>query len=523
VNLAIVDTGTPAPPQAERQSRPAAAPPELRWAPTHADLLFAAIIAWCFLAGENGWARLLMDGDAGVHLRIGDWVRANGTVPSTDLFGFSKPHGEWIAYEWLAGVLFSWSHSWLGLKGMVLLAGALLALAATVAAIHAAWRGAAGVAVVLLSLLATNSQNIHFLARPHIFTLLLFSITVWLVERDRRRPTAEVLLLMPLMALWANLHGGFFIVFPYLGLLVLGSLAERRAGAWRYALLGIGGALATLANPYGWSLHAHILKYLNSPWVTRYVDEFKSPSFRSETMLCFMALLFLGLGAASLLLRRGRYTEVLWILFFSYCSLVSVRHTTIFMAAVVPIIAEEATGMWPDLARVGRLDMRRLSVWAAAFVVGLASWNGGSWPKQFPSDLFPVEMVERNRARLEAARVFSTDQWADYLIYRNYRPLEGLTRQQVFMDARHNYFGERIGNDFIRLIHGLPGWAELIEKYRLDAMLLPADSALTSLLSERPEWRQMDRDSRAVLFLRSQEDRAAPLPSGSLRPVSTPR
>lgn len=472
------------------------------WAPTHADMLFAAIIVWCFLAGENGWTRLLMDGDAGVHLRIGDWVRANGTVPVRDLFGFSKPHGDWIAYEWLAGVLFSWSHSLLGLKGMVLLTGAVLALAAVVAAMHAAWRGAAGVVVVLMSLLATNSQNIHFLARPHIFTLLLFAMTAWLVERDRRRPSREVWLLLPLMALWSNLHGGFFIVFPYLGLLVIGSLLERNQRAVRYSTLAAASALATLVNPYGWSLHAHILKYLNSPWVTRYVDEFKSPSFRSETMLCFMVLLFLGLATASSLMKRRRYTEVLWIVFFSYCSLVSVRHTTIFMVAVVPLIAEEVTRWWDGWSGLGRLDMRRLSAWAAVFVAAIGMWDGAAWPKQFPSDLFPVEMVERNRARLESARVFSTDQWADYLLYRNYRPLEGLTRQQVFMDARHNYFGERIGNEFIHLIHGLPGWDGLVDKYRLDAMLLPADSALTSLLLERPEWRQIDRDSRAVLFVR---------------------
>ena len=109
-----------------------------RLRPTHADALFLAVLAWGFFAGEAGLSRLLMDGDTGVHIRIGDWVRERRQVPRADLFSFSRPAGEWLAYEWLAGVIFSCAHSVGGLKGVALLAAILLALTPALLAQQAA-------------------------------------------------------------------------------------------------------------------------------------------------------------------------------------------------------------------------------------------------------------------------------------------------------------------------------------------------------------------------------------------------
>src|SRR5690242_21173158 len=54
-------------------------------------------------------------------------------------------------------------------------------------------------------------------------------------------------------------------------------------------------------------------------------QEFQSPSFRSESMYQFMALLFIGLALTAPLLRKRRLTEALWLWFLAYNSLVSVR------------------------------------------------------------------------------------------------------------------------------------------------------------------------------------------------------
>lgn len=446
--------------------------------PSLVDLFFVAVIAWSFLAGEKGWERLLMDGDAGVHLRIGDWVREHGNVPHQDLFGFSKPAGEWLAYEWLAGVLFSLG----GLKGMVLLCGVVLAIVPALLLLQAVARGAHEGMAMGLAFLAASALQIHFLARPHVFTLLLLAVSMWLIQTNR------LWWLPPVMALWANLHGGFFLMFPLLGLMFVGRWLETRRFDLHLAAVGIASALATLATPYTWHLHAHIATYLRSDWVMRNVDEFKSPSFRSETLLCFLVVLFASLAATTLLIQRKKYVETLWILFLGYCALASVRHTTVFLVVAVPIVAAE---LWRGNAPPA---FRRMTPWAAVAVVVIAIAPGLHWPSNFPADLFPISLVEKHHARLAASRVFTTDQWADYLIYRNY------PQQRVFMDARHNYFGPQIGNDFIKLCAGHPDWRKLAEQYRFDSMLLPPEIPLNAILAERRDWRIVERDQRAVLW-----------------------
>ncbi|HEX6896844.1 MAG TPA: hypothetical protein VF146_16310, partial [Bryobacteraceae bacterium] len=59
--------------------------------PSFADCFFAAILAWLFICGANGWKSLLGDGDTGWHIRTGQYILAQHSVPVHDLFSFSKP------------------------------------------------------------------------------------------------------------------------------------------------------------------------------------------------------------------------------------------------------------------------------------------------------------------------------------------------------------------------------------------------------------------------------------------------
>jgi len=96
--------------------------------PSHADWLFAALIVWLFVAG-SGWQVLLADGDTGWHIRAGEYILAHREVPHADLFSFTRPGAPWCAWEWLSDVLFALAHRAAGLKGVVLLAGAVIASA----------------------------------------------------------------------------------------------------------------------------------------------------------------------------------------------------------------------------------------------------------------------------------------------------------------------------------------------------------------------------------------------------------
>src|SRR5579864_2199476 len=109
-----------------------ARPWRLALLPSLTDFFFLCAIAWMFMAADGGWQALLRDGDTGVHLRVGDLILDAGAVPTHDPFSFSKPGGVWFAHEWLTSILYALLVRAAGLKALVLLTGAILALYNTI-------------------------------------------------------------------------------------------------------------------------------------------------------------------------------------------------------------------------------------------------------------------------------------------------------------------------------------------------------------------------------------------------------
>ncbi len=502
-----------------------------RWArlafPSMTDLLFVASMAWMFMSsGKRGWQSLLADGDVGWHIRVGEYIWQHAQVPQHDLFSFSKPGAAWFAWEWLADLIDAGLHHAGGLKGIVLAAGVIIALFGITVLRRMVLAGAHSFVALLVMLLGTGAASIHFLARPHIYTLLFLSLSMGILEADRRQQTLRVWWLIPLTLLWTNLHGGFLVLILALGVAAVGALVEAllrldklSAFDWndllwtrtkRYTLLTLGCAAVSLANPYGWGLHKHVVEYLRSDWIRNIVQEFQSPSFRGESMMQFEGLLFVALIAVGTLLRRRQIVEALWILTFSYLSLSSARHVPVFVAAVSPLIALELSACWQQISGavskksiLGILNQvaadiepgfRRSSLVPVLFVAALAVIGSPTpWPKDFPSEVFPTEMVHAHEAQILQARLLTTDQWADYLIYLH-------PEQKVFVDGRSDFYGPEIGNQFLHVINGAPDWPQVMQKFEFNLALVPVDCALSQLLKQTAEWKVLADDGKRILF-----------------------
>jgi len=496
-----------------------------RWArvliPSLSDLFFLAILVWLFMSsGAAGWEGLLADADVGWHIRTGEYILDHHAVPIVDLYSFSKPNATWYAWEWLTDVLDGGLHRMAGLKGIVLLAGVLISLFAVTLVRRMVARGAHMFAALVVALLAVGGSSMHFLARPHLLTLVLLSISVWLIDEDRLRPSSRIWWLVPLTMVWTNLHGGFLALIVVLGLTAVGSAIEAWFGftgtirdAVRYGKLTLACAAASLVNPYGWNLHLHVAQYLRSDWIRNVVQEFQSPSFRSENMLQFEALLLIGLIVAAAQFRRWKVVEGLWIVFWAHMALGSVRHAPVFIAVTAPLIASQLSDWWnqwtahvkknsiPGILNLMGADalkgFTRTSVWPAAAVVVLALMGPPiKWPQDFPEFVFPVTIVRAHSDLILQSRVLTTDQWADYLIYVN-------PAQKVFMDGRSDFYGPEVGNDYLRITSGAWDWRKLMSKYGFNLALLPVDSALTQILKMAPDWRVIQDDGKRILLVRN--------------------
>ncbi len=501
------------------------APPKaLAWAvrlsPSLFDLFLLTVLVWTFLAGAKdlGWSQMLSDGDAGWHMRVGQWILEHGRVPTQDFFSYSKAGQPWFAWEWLSDVIFALAHSWIGLKGMLWLSAALFMALVGVLFLRAGRAGANIFIALPLTMLAVGVIRIHLLARPHMFTLLFVALAMWLIERDLSKQTRHVWALVPLTVLWVNLHGGWAALVAILAVVSAGAAAESLAGRrdWsvsrRYLLLAACCAAASLANPYGWELHKHMSAYLDSKWISDAVEEFQAPKFRSEGQKMFEIIMLGALVAAGFQLRRRRFILPFLILFWTHAAVTSVRHAPILAIIALPVLATELAAAWTRLAgrykkssvpgilnAIGR-DMQpsitKPGIWSALPMLFLLTPLAPvRWPADFPSELFPADFVTRHESVLKSARLLTNDEWADYLLYRYY------PNQRVFFDGRSDFYGERLGREFLRVLNGHYDWAILLKKHKIDTVMLPPGVALASLLKSSPDWRLVADSGHEVLFV----------------------
>jgi hypothetical protein len=520
VHTTVSDCATPVVPnqRIERGSR-------MFLLPSLSDCLLIAFLLLLFTQGA-GWSILLADGDTGWHIRTGQHILATKTVPTVDLFSFNKPGEAWYAWEWAADVIFAAIHQHAGLPGLVFLSGLALCLAGIIAFRYMLWRGAAVHVAVIMSILMMEIAKIHFLARPHLFTLLLIPITMWMIDRDLRSPTRATWLLVPIAALWTNLHGGFLVLLMSLFIftLVFGILAlfgeERELPKLRFrrfAWLSLACTLATLVNPYGYNLYTHVIPYLQSDWIKNAVQEFHSPQFRSESLRKFELLLFLGLCFVPAMLRRGQAAFALLMLIWAHAALTSVRHVPVYAFVAAVPIATELTFLWRkwtgsatqhsvagilrDLFDGFAVHARRTSIWSTVFVLCLYFLTPAqSLPTDFPDVKFPAKMMAKHKQEWivepVSKRILSSDSWGGYLIYHL------SAHRKVFMDGRSDFYGPELGKKYFCFKSACEDWPALMDQFAFETVLLPRDWPLSGALRRDPNWELVDEDERAVWFER---------------------
>ncbi len=222
-------------------------------------------------------------------------------------------------------------------------------------------------------------------------------------------------------------------------------------------------------------LHVHIFEYLRADWIKDIVQEFQAPTFRSEGQLQYEALLLAGLITIGFLLQKRRFTEALWILFLAHASLISVRHAPIYATVATPFIACELSEWWRSRAaglkkssalrilyQLGtdlEPGFRRTSVWPVLFIVALVAIDAPiKWPRDFPSEMFPTDMIHAHADLVGTGRLLTTDQWGDYIIYSFY------PRQKVYVDGRSDFYGETFANQYLHLLQGAYDWRAIVDR-----------------------------------------------------------
>jgi hypothetical protein len=110
----------------------------------------------------------------------------------------------------------------------------------------------------------------------------------------------------------------------------------------------------------------------------------------------------------------------------------------------------------------------------------------------FPASEIPVAAAAHIAALPATSRIFSTDKFGGYFIYR-------FPQRQVFFDGRSDFYGVNFIDSYARMFEARPHWREEFARWRFTHACLPPNAPLVSALLT-DGWHELYRDHTAILL-----------------------
>jgi len=461
-------------------------------------------------------SRPLSDGDFWWHLKTGEYIIRNFSIPRVDLYSFTVRGKPWIAHEWLSEAIFYLVYSRAGFNTLIFIFTVLTVLAFWIVfrrtSAHPFVKGFA-VLLSVWSILPTIG------VRPRTFTLLFAAIYLAVLHRFvLERETRAIWWLAPLMIVWVNLHAGYLLGLVLIGVAIAGVVldawfaGEKLASHWSQlktlALVFVACLVAVNLNPQGPRIFVFPFEFFLSPVQQDQIVDWLSPDFHQKELFPLLALIMLTIAALALSPKRVRPSELLLYLATLYMTLKSNRHMAIFALVAGPMLADYLQH-WLDTTRFTHMfgesrsatTGRRKVIFNIILLIPLIACLIKlksviySPPTQKQVGV-PLNAVSYLKANGITGNTFTDPNiWGGYLIWET-------PSNPVYIDGRIDMYGDQFMREYLGIIHGLTRWQEPFDKYSVQVAMVSPTSQLRLQLEQSPQWQQLYRDEMAVVFRR---------------------
>jgi hypothetical protein len=328
--------------------------------------LIVALLAFARALAQPG--ALLHDPDTYLHIAAGRWMVTHAALPTYDPFSYTFAGAHWAAPEWLAEIVLATVYRVAGWSGLALATIACFAVSLALST-RSLLRSAEPFPALIAVALGAAMVEPHLLARPHILALPLLVLWSGALFAARDAGKAPPFRLLPVMVLWANLHGSFLFGLGLAGYLTAEAVVSgpRTLEARRWGLFVALAFAAALLTPNGVSGLVEPFRMMAMPALQSSFIEWRSPDFQQFQPL---EIWLLGLMAVGLTTGvRLPWPRVLLLLALCHMALAHTRHADL-LGLVGPLVVAGSLG--PQLAAHIRAEPSR---WSAA------PWPGSPNPR----------------------------------------------------------------------------------------------------------------------------------------------
>jgi hypothetical protein len=442
---------------------------------------------------------VLNDGDTWWHVAAGRMMIAARAVLRTDPFSWSVHGQPWFTHEWLSEVLFGAAFNLAGWSGVMALTAAAAGLTAWLLA-RDVGRWLSGLPHLVLVSFGLLLWSGSLLARPHMLALPI--LAAWTAElvRARAEDRAPRWRFLPLMVLWANLHGGFVFGLALIGPFALEALlaavpARRMTVVLRWGGFGLAATTMAALTPHGVQTLLFPLQLIHMGGLA-HIGEWAASDF--STLGPLEIALLAGLFVAFTRPVRMSLVRAALLALLIHLALQHVRYDQMLGIVGALILAEplaRAFGQTPPPQGRRPATAPILGLTAAALVVALLGGRLVRPTVLHDAPTRPISAVAAVPPAIAARPVLNDYSFGGYLIGQGV---------PVFVDGRADLYGDAFLRDYARLM--APDRAQLartLEERHIGWTILIPGSPAESAMDETPGWRRLSADRWAVVHVRT--------------------
>ena len=473
----------------------------------------------------------LADPDLWGHIRLGQATLSQGHPPWRDIYSYSVPGHRLIDHEWLTEVCLAWVYNGFGVIGLKIFK--FLCTAATIVFLAAAMGATEAPTLVQFGVLLASAVAImpQMQFRPQLFTFAFFSAMLAILAKENRERRAPLWVFVPMMAVWANLHGGFIMGLATLGVFSVVACAQDIAAGrgfrrvWRLFGFSAASALATLITPYGAGIWLAVLRALANPYTGKVVMDWQSlPTailgqwYSKPGGVVYIGIAVMLFAALAISLWMAPAADDLPLVAVAAMMIastfVAIRNLPIaVIATATPLTRHlglaiarrrEKLGLAPAVLPERSSRANQSVVTMLAILVALQT---GLFSARMKTDeAYPAGAVRFMKTHHLEGRVLGTFTWGEYLIWH----LE--PGSKIFIDGRYDtVFPISLIGMYLRFQFALPGGAQVLTKYPPDFVLIPPTMPAFKLMESQAGWKLIYRDRDSALFART-DSAAARIP-----------
>lgn len=439
--------------------------------------------------------RLLSDPDSYSHIELGRWILAHRTLPASDAFSFSMHGAPWITFEWLSEVIYAGAYALSGWSGVVVVAAAAIALTFGLLTFFLL-RELSPTQTLLMVIAAVILLAPHMLARPHVLVLPVMVIWAAALVRCMDRGGPPPYWALPLLVLWANLHGSGVLALGLIGPAVLEALLREERSGWprvilRWLPFTALAIAASCLTPHGPEPLLMPLTTLGLGPALAWIAEWRPQDFGH--IGGFELLLLAGIFALSrgVTLPVVRSLVVIGLLHFA---LAQVRNADLLaMLAPLYLAAPLARTFGGPTGDEAAGSSRGLNLAALGVLIAM---TGAALARDVrPAPAITPQAAIAQAGLAKTGRVLNDYSFGGYLIFAGI---------PTFIDGRAELYGGRFIDRYNRALAlvDLGDFLKLLDEYKIEATLLAPHTPATAMLDRLPQWQRVYSDDVAVVHKR---------------------